>query len=143
MPPRNTAPLQQSTNSNRSAAAPDRSDDDSVNSVKNPAADLVDSGDESDPRQREPERRKSWIVKLKPQSLSSGREELMRMTGRDYLRDWARDQAGKYIGTEPQGQGRRVLRMKKQGLSVWQEARKSEKAEDRFGMVEDMLDPNT
>ncbi|KAL8668891.1 MAG: hypothetical protein Q9168_006500 [Polycauliona sp. 1 TL-2023] len=62
-----------------------------------------------DQQQRRRSSSSKFIQKLK----GGGKKDdfkMVNMTRREYLMYWAKDEEGRYIGTEPEGEGRRVLR---------------------------------
>lgn len=126
-------------NSSHSPALPTYKDDEVI-TVRIPASDLADSDDDDTPPAAAPgsqPRRSSWLSKLK--SKSKPADQLLMMTRGDYLRYWARDSQGRYIGSEPEGTGRRIRRERKRqgerrGINV--SGAKSVGVEDQFGKVE-------
>ncbi|KAL8632592.1 hypothetical protein Q9189_001744 [Teloschistes chrysophthalmus] len=56
----------------------------------------------------------SFLGKLKGTDKSKGNGKgdfkMVKMTRREYLAYWAKDEEGRYIGTEPEGEGARRLR---------------------------------
>ncbi|KAL8649291.1 MAG: hypothetical protein Q9226_005638 [Calogaya cf. arnoldii] len=63
---------------------------------------------------KEPQRRSSLFGKLKKGGeMKGGKKDgfkMVEMTRGEYLKYWAKDEEGRYIGTEPEGQGARRLR---------------------------------
>ncbi|KAI9709621.1 MAG: hypothetical protein M1812_007669 [Candelaria pacifica] len=61
------------------------------------------------------EGKKSWVSKLGDSikgKKSQGKFRMVRMTRGEYLKYWAKDEEGRYIGTEPEGMGRELWRNK-------------------------------
>ena len=61
---------------------------------------------------KETPRRLSFLRKLKGKDKKEEKRDfvMVDMTRREYLMYWAKDEEGRYVGTEPEGEGRRRLR---------------------------------
>ncbi|KAL8798899.1 MAG: hypothetical protein Q9182_006299 [Xanthomendoza sp. 2 TL-2023] len=58
------------------------------------------------------ERRVSWFGRAKKPKAQEFK--MVEMTRKEYLMYWAKDDVGRYVGTEPEGEGRKVLKMRGQ-----------------------------
>ncbi|OJD36818.1 uncharacterized protein BKCO1_9000169 [Diplodia corticola] len=90
---------------------PVRFTDKSMINVPIPAADLWDG---SEPVPQPNERRSSWIAKLGKKLGTKEKQKIVnvKMTRGEYLKYWAKDEDGNYVGTEPRGEGKRIWREK-------------------------------
>ncbi|KAH7054469.1 hypothetical protein B0J12DRAFT_454318 [Macrophomina phaseolina] len=90
---------------------PFRFTDDSIINVPVPAGYLEDET-ESSPSPTE--RKSSWIGKIGRKLGGKERQKFvnLKMTRGEYLKYWAKDENGNYIGTEPEGAGRQIWREK-------------------------------
>ena len=61
---------------------------------------------------KETPRRSSILRKFKGKDKKEKKRDfvMVDMTRREYLMYWAKDEEGRYVGTEPEGEGRRRLR---------------------------------
>ncbi|KAL1643069.1 hypothetical protein SLS58_005038 [Diplodia intermedia] len=91
---------------------PFRLTDESIINVPIPAEDLEDPESESHPPATE--RRSSWITKLGRKLGNKGKQQILnvKMTRGEYLKYWAKDENGNYVGTEAEGEGKRIWREK-------------------------------
>ncbi|KAL0262442.1 hypothetical protein SLS55_001410 [Diplodia seriata] len=91
---------------------PFRFTDESIINVPIPAEDLEDPESESHPPATE--RRSSWMAKLGRKLGNKGKQPILnvKMTRGEYLKYWAKDENGNYVGTEPEGEGKRIWREK-------------------------------
>ncbi|KAL8836972.1 MAG: hypothetical protein Q9176_005973 [Flavoplaca citrina] len=103
---------------------PQKFTDDSVLKIPIPVSDLSDSTDISTTspstesstlpaaNNKETPRRSSVLRKLKGKDKieKKGDFVMVDMTRREYLMYWAKDEEGRYVGTELEGEGRRRLR---------------------------------
>ncbi|KAL8711137.1 MAG: hypothetical protein Q9225_007174 [Loekoesia sp. 1 TL-2023] len=101
---------------------PQKFTDGSIITIPIPLADLAEPSSPattSSPSSSEPiteRRRPSLFGKLAGKSSGEKQKEkkggfkMVKMTRRKYLMYWAKDEEGRYFGTEPEGEGRRRLR---------------------------------
>ncbi|KAI9753452.1 MAG: hypothetical protein M1835_000991 [Candelina submexicana] len=89
---------------------PSKFTDDSIIHVPIP----VDESSTSEIQQKE--RKQSWVRKIgdgiRGKKTGQGKFRMVKMTRGEYLKYWAKDEEGRYIGTEPEGLGRELWRDK-------------------------------
>lgn len=90
---------------------PFRFTDNSIINVPIPAEELEDETENPIPAT---ERRSSWIEKVGKKLGRKEKQKIvnLKMTRGEYLKYWAKDGDGNYIGTEPQEMGKRMWREK-------------------------------
>ncbi|GME53097.1 hypothetical protein GTA08_BOTSDO05428 [Neofusicoccum parvum] len=90
---------------------PFRFTDDSIINVPIPLEDLED-----EPEERAPgtERRSSWMGRIGRKMAGKEKQKIrnVKMTRGEYLKYWAKDEHGNYVGTEPEGMGKEIWREK-------------------------------
>ncbi|KAI4246130.1 MAG: hypothetical protein L6R40_002082 [Gallowayella cf. fulva] len=91
---------------------PQKFDDDSIITVPIPLLTLYPPSNPIDliPKTTSKERRVSLFGSSK--RAKNQEFKMIQMSRKEYLMYWAKDEKGRYIGTEPEGEGRKVLKMR-------------------------------
>ncbi|KAL8683603.1 MAG: hypothetical protein Q9224_006668 [Gallowayella concinna] len=108
---RNSTPAENSDVAPRFSAS-DALHDDSIVTIPIPLLVLYPPSNPVDliPTTPSKERRVSWFGRAKKPKAQEFR--MVEMTRKEYLMYWAKDDEGRYVGTEPEGEGRKVLKMR-------------------------------
>lgn len=90
---------------------PFRFTDDSIINVPIPLEDLEDEPEEQAPGT---ERRSSWMGRIGRKMAGKEKQKIrnVKMTRGEYLKYWAKDEHGNYVGTEPEEMGKQIWREK-------------------------------
>ncbi|KAL8821035.1 MAG: hypothetical protein Q9223_000874 [Gallowayella weberi] len=102
----------QNSDAAQRSATSEALDDDSIITVPIPLFVLYPPFNPVDliPTNPSREGRVSWFGRAKKSTAQEFK--FVEMTRKEYLMYWAKDDRGRYVGTEPEGEGRKVLKMR-------------------------------